>query len=83
MDSFIKRPWNKIGTGDEVESSGLVMEKHIQKTRVSTVRNTETKLNQFNTRKKKIESCRIFQFLLLCCPVVVTPWYICSLGILF
>lgn len=29
MKSFIKRQWNKIGTGDEVESNGLVMVKHI------------------------------------------------------
>lgn len=45
MKSFIKRQWNKIGTGDEVESSGLVMVKHIQKTQVPTVRNIEKKLN--------------------------------------
>lgn len=83
MKSFIKRQWNKIGTADEVESSGLVMVKHIQKTQIPNVNNIEIKLNQSNARKKRNESCRIFQFLSLCCPVVVTLWYILSLSILF
>jgi len=66
-----------------MESSGLVMVKHIQKTQVPNVRNIETKLNHSNARKKWIERCRIFQFPSLRCPFVVTLWYIPSLTILF
>lgn len=60
MRSFIKRQWNKIGAGDEMESNGLVMVKDIQKTQVATVRNIEIKLNQCNASKKRTEICRIF-----------------------
>lgn len=82
IKSFIKSQWNKIGTGDEVESNGLLIAVNLQNFSPN-YKKYWNKTKSVLCKKRRFDSLRMLRFLSLCCPVVVTLWYIPGLSILF
>lgn len=82
IKSFIKMLWNKIGTADEVESNGLLIAVNLQNFSPS-YKKYWNKTKSVLCKKRRFDSLRMLRFLSLCCPIVVTLWYIPGLSILF